>query len=140
MRVPEWEHRLSEYLAEAQQHPFRWGKRDCGSLALGLVERMTGRKSRLAALQYTSRRAAYAAIAAACGGGLLAMARAVAEEMNFPEIPAGLAQRGDVVAAFSVKGVGLGAVGMDGSAWIYDERGRLVPIPLSRCLTAWRVS
>lgn len=132
MRAPGWEQRLHALIAERRTAPFEWGRQDCCQFVLAALQALRGPES---APTYS-----YATVRGACrvlaslGGIPGAAARHVG-----PEIPPGLAGRGDVVMVRSpderfghalavVTGAEAYAPGPDG----------LVPIPRGQWLRAWR--
>jgi hypothetical protein len=42
VRLPDWEARLSAYIAERAEMPFQWGVNDCALFAAGAVQALTG--------------------------------------------------------------------------------------------------
>ena len=139
MRVTGWEQQLEQFLAQRARRRFAWCRNDCAQLALGAIRAITGRDLGPHAV-YRGRKGAARFLRTFAGAGLLAAARRVARENGFAEVAPGLAQRGDVAACMTAKGVVLAVVGLDGQLRVFDQGGRLAAVPVTRAFTAWRVA
>ncbi|WP_291732406.1 hypothetical protein [Leisingera sp. F5] len=106
-RLPDWRPRLAAYVARVARLPFRPGQHDCALFAAGAVEAMTG-ADLAAPWRNTYRRLSegQAALQASGFEDHLALAASL-----FPEVPAALAQAGDLaVFPSDGRGAALGIV------------------------------
>ena len=130
-RLPDWEARLSDWLAAQRGRPFEWGRNDCVLFAAGAVQAMTGRDPAADVRGTWSTRI----------GALRALkeqsARGVADVVWFEEIEPAHAMRGDLVLARQSLGVCIGRVAM----FVGEDGGEAGPVPLPRAewARAWRV-
>ena len=133
MRVDGWPERLVAALDRIGGETFELGRSDCFTLVQDVVEAVTG------SAPYPSERGAYRSER----GARRRLRKAGFADMGAflaslgPEIPPGLARRGDV---------GIAIVGGDASAVVCAGQffGRhpvsgLVPLPLARVFRAWRI-
>jgi hypothetical protein len=134
-RKPDWEARLAAYLEPMRARAFAWGKHDCCTFTAGAVEAMTG-VDPMPEFRGKYRSAAGSTRALRrIGGGDLPRTL----DMKFQQIPASLAQRGDIIMHDGLLGICLGAavvaVGREG------EREGLVLFDRTALLNsrAWRV-
>lgn len=128
-RIPNWESALSDYIESKRDEPFVYGVNDCCMFAAGAMIAITGidpipefRD------QYNSLASSVRAIKELGAGDLEKTI-----DGKLPEIPVGLAQRGDV--AFYDGSLG---VVMDGYAWFVSDDG-LERIPRSEWAKAWSI-
>lgn len=134
-RFEDWPIRLNAAIEAARGRPFVWGQHDCALFAFNIVRDLTGIDHAAAyrgtystalgaqrALQKRGQGTLRASVGAALGG----------------EIPAVKAQRGDVLLRIQPgRGETLGiCMGADGA---FVGGAGLVFVPVSDCLTAWRV-
>lgn len=128
-RLPDWERRLSEFLA--QPFAFAWGAMDCALFACAAVEAMTG------AHPYPEFPGTY--------DDRIGAARALRERgrgtlestfgQKFAEVAPGFARRGDIVMATD------GAMGVctgPAAAFLCEGDG-LVRLPRATFTHAWRI-
>lgn len=90
-RLPDWEARLDQVLADWHDRQMEWGVHDCAHFAVAAIESVTGKNLRAQFAQYTDETSARALMDES--GGLAACVSAVLGE---PE-SALLARRGDLV-------------------------------------------
>lgn len=105
-RLPDWQTRLTDYLAGAARRPFEEGAHDCALFAADAVRAMTGRD--LAAEwrgSYASTRAGLKALARAGYRDHVALAGA-----HFTAKPVALANPGDLAVVPTPEGDALGVV------------------------------
>jgi hypothetical protein len=89
--LPDWPHRLGVFVSSRLQEPFAWGANDCVSFAAAAVQRMTGANPLEDVQPWASARQAYRELRAR--GGIVA----IVEATGLEQVPALMAQRGDVV-------------------------------------------
>lgn len=133
VRLPDWEERLSDYLARIAAARFAYGELDCLMHSANAVEALTGID--LAADhrgRYDSRRTARAYLTSLGFRGPAALLSSI-----LPGCPTAQARRGDIVMAHSAAGVCYGKValmvGRQG-----DDEG-LIRVPAAEWSRAWRV-
>ncbi|WP_310533118.1 DUF6950 family protein [Novosphingobium sp.] len=113
-RLPDWERRLSAYLADDGRNCFIWGESDCALFATGGAAAMTG-EDRVAHFRgvYTTRAGSARALRDLGKGTLIKTMNALWE----PVRPA-FAQRGDMVMVRQAVGICMGRdaifLGLDG--------------------------
>lgn len=134
IRLPDWEDRLSAYLAAREKAEFRFGKMDCALFAAGAVEAMTGEDP---AAQWRGRYRSHAgSVRQIRKAGHKSLVSLVSD--IFEEIPPAFARRGDIVAdrAGSL-GVCIGAAAL----FVGEEDGApgLIRVGLIDWSTAWRI-
>lgn len=130
-RVEHWPLLLDDLITEARSRPFEWGKHDCGTFAAEVVRTLTGQDLPLPR-GYSTERGAKLAMRRKTGRS--DMAGATSYFLGPPLDSPLQAQRGDVVLhETQALGVCIGA-----QAMCLSESG-LVAVPLSECVTAWRV-
>ena len=104
-RLPDWEQRLSNFLAAHQSRPFAWGEWDCILFACAAAEAITGHDAAADYRgRYSTRRGAARILRCLGQGTLLATVDA-----QFPAKPVGRAIRGDLVWHAGCVGVCLGS-------------------------------
>jgi Domain of unknown function (DUF6950) len=97
-RVCGWESRLNQIMIDSERKSFDWGVTDCCIWACNVALKLTG--TDLAADlrgKYTSAVEAASLMESYCGGGVEALAVAVAKKFDVQEIPPAFASRGDIV-------------------------------------------
>lgn len=136
-RREDWPEKLNAYIGTCWERPFEWGRFDCAIFAAGAVEAMTGEDPMAWARgRYASREEAEALIP----GGVAAMAGKAARDNGWTEIPAGLAQRGDLAIVRTPEGPAFGIVFPGQPKVAAAARGGGVALlPLGEILKAWRV-
>lgn len=132
-RLPDWEERLTDYLASAGERPFAWGAHDCALFAAGAAAAMTG-DDRAADFRgaYDSRASSIEALRALGQGTLLRTF-----QDRFEEIEPKKARRGDLIWNGFAVGVHYGAF----AAFIGlpDGEPGLVRLPRSEWKRAFKV-
>lgn len=140
-RFPDWEERLTAVLQQAFARPFQYGRFDCYLFIAECVEAMTGIDlSEGKRGSYSTEVGAGLIIKRAGCNSLEEIATQLAAKYGGEEIPASMAQRGDVLLSTSADGSpGLGicvgeialvpAVGGDG----------LTTVSIANCYRGWRV-
>jgi hypothetical protein len=131
MRLPDWEQRLSDYLAAARDRAHAYGSHDCALHGASAVQAMTG-EDPLAAYRghYSTELGAARALRR------LGVKQATLEatfDALFSPIPKALAGRGDLVMADGSIGVCIG-----GEALFVSDDG-LVRVVRAAWSKAWRV-
>lgn len=130
-RLPDWERRLSEYLATPERDVFRWGVNDCALFACGAVEAMTGEHPDPRYLgRYDSREGAAKALRE-LGAGTLGGTF----DDRFPSRPVSHARRGDLVMAMGAVGVCMGAFGV----FLRQDAPGYAKLPRAMFERAWEV-
>lgn len=130
MRRPEWEHVLSDWIAQAGDRAFRYGRWDCCIFAAGAVKAMTGDDPMRAFRgAYKSAATADQALASIGAGSL----EATLDGM-FDRVPVGFARAGDL--AFYDGSVGV--VSMTGDGLFVSAAG-LTSVGRAQWTTAWGV-
>jgi hypothetical protein len=135
MRREDWPERLVAVLDRTGGEAFAWGVSDCFTLAMDVVEALTG------ADPWASERGTYQS-----GAG--AVRRLAAN--GFADLPAFLGLLGaEIAPAFGRRGDlgltadavgGLSIVVCDGAAWVgRAEHTGLLRIPIARVCRAWRI-
>lgn len=129
-RLPDWERRLSVYLAEPGSGVFQFGVQDCALFGCGAVVAMTGiHPAPQFVGAYDDAKGAAEALRK-LGAGTLAKTFDVYFERKKP----GFAQRGDLVMAQGAIGVCLGKDGV-----FLTENDGLTRLPRGDFTAAWRV-
>jgi hypothetical protein len=131
MRHEDWPVRLDEVIERARNRPFKWGQHDCGTWAAEIVFSLTGEKLDL---PKGYRSANGSLVAMRRKTGTKTMVSATSYFLGEPLPTPLLAQRGDIVLHQSqALGVCVGA-----EVFCLSEAG-LFSVPLTECLSAWRV-
>src|SRR3546814_11847726 len=126
MRREGWESALNALLEEAARQPFQWGVRDCALLACDAVAAITGDDpGKPFRGKYKTARGAAGALRRFAGGGLVKTVEKITAARGMPEIPALMAQRGDVVIIDAVLPSGTTADALG----IVDMTGRVAVAP-----------
>lgn len=94
-KIPYWERKLSEYVGSLQAEPFEWGKLDCAIFAYRCLVVQFG-SSRIPPFEGRYKTAKGAAATLKKQFGVSDLEAAVSKYLD--EIPAKLAQRGDIVS------------------------------------------
>lgn len=132
-RLPDWEDRLSDFLAANMARPFEWGQWDCILFATACAAEITGTDKAAAFRgQYIDREGAARTLRTIGQGTLLKTI-----DHHFERKPVGMAQRGDLVWAENAVGICAGSNG-----WFVGEEGShqgLVRIPRGQWQRAWTV-
>lgn len=113
-RLPEWEERLTAYIAEVRARPFEWGQHDCVLHGASAVEATTGVDIAADYRGSYHDKAGAAAILKTQGKGTLLRTLDATLERRKPS----RARRGDLVWSSGSVGVCLGAV----AAFVGEER------------------
>ncbi len=136
-RLEDWPKRLADFLS--RDFVFNWDGAHCGIYVAAAIEAQTGiNPTPVWAKECVSKGRLYAEYRRRYGGGALEAARGFAKEFGLMEIPLGFAGRGAIAYIGTNDGV-LGVVDLSGefvSALTLTGKTR---VPLSACLTAWRV-
>jgi hypothetical protein len=128
-RIPNWESALSDYILSKRDEPFVYGQNDCCMFAAGAMIVITGIDPIPEFRgKYKSLTSSIKALKEFGAGDLEKTI-----DGKLPEIPVGLARRGDV--AFYDGSLG---VVMDGYAWFVSDDG-LERIPRSEWTKAWSI-
>lgn len=128
-RLPDWERRLSDFLA--QPFAFEWGTMDCALFACAAVEALTGTHPYPEFPGTYSDRIGAARALRKLGKGTLEATFG----QKFEEVPPAFARRGDVVMAeMGAMGVCVGAAAM-----FLAEEGGLIRLPRATFTHAWRI-
>lgn len=143
-KLHDWQRRLANTIATAQEVPFAWGTFDCALAACRLIHAQTGVDPGLAYRgKYSTEAEAIAVIGGA--GDLGTFAAGIAASFGMAEIkPTTFATRGDLVlvnntVAAAVSSTALGIVGLDPRyAHCVSEHG-MVRVGMHRWLRAWKV-
>lgn len=143
-RFHDWPTRLDRFLSANLERPFAWGTWDCCLWSASAIEAMTGEDIAASCRDaYGDAEGAVRVCIAACGSASLeAMAAHIAGLSEMREVPALMAQRGDMVAlAPQVEGFDacLGIVDLTGRQAMALTDGGLVRVDLSFVRRAWRV-
>lgn len=139
-RVPGWEGWLDVFLRSRARRRFSWGVNDCCLFACDAVLVMTGTDiARGFRDLYTTRAGACRAILNAGASSVGELADMIAVQHDLRVVPAGFAQRGDVVLLRRELGESLGIVSLTGvEIWAPSDEG-LVEVPFREAQRAWRI-
>lgn len=132
-RLPDWQTRFEDCLAERMDRPFAWGSHDCVLFAADCVDACTG-VDPAAHVRGTYACAASAARVMRAHGGLAALAAAALG----PEVPPPFTQPGDVGIVIS-DGRECLAVCI-GKGWQVPGEKGLVFFELGQATRVWRIS
>jgi hypothetical protein len=139
-RLPNWERKLEDAIAEAGAQPFVWGRFDCALWVCDAVLAMTGIDlAKEFRGKYGTGKMACMAIRQFCGGTLADLADKIAKSVDAPEILPAMASRGDVVLANEGKYDSLAIVGLDARFALGAAEGGLIQVPRAIWKRAWRV-
>lgn len=140
-RRQDWPARLADAIEAASGRPFSWGQHDCCAAACALIEAMTDANPMADLPAYDDEAGARAVIEPY--GGVVEIVEALSDDNGFPEIPVGMAQRGDLVLV-------PGADGWDAAMAMVSPNGRQVVtaraggvgwlwMPARAARRAWRI-
>lgn len=140
-RLPDWERRLSDFLARNGDRPFEWGEWDCALFCASAVEAMTG-EDPAAEFRgtYRSERGSVRAIDDIGQGTLIRTMNA-----RFDRRKPAFARRGDIVMAKGALGVCIGQRALFvGELQLIEALGLpiregLIPVDRSAWSRAWAV-
>lgn len=104
MRLPDWEERLSAYVASVRRRPFAWGEHDCILFAAAAAEAVTGEDVAAGYRGKYRDKAGAAAILQAQGAGTLL----ATVDATLPRRKPALARRGDWVWYLGAVGLCMG--------------------------------
>lgn len=129
-RLSDWEDRLSEYIASKRDEPFAYGSNDCCYFSLGAIEAITGTDC-MAEFRgkYDTEFGSLRALKEIGSGDLESTM-----DSKFPEIPIGLAGRGDIAFFDGAIGVVMGSF-----AWFVSDDG-LERIPREYWNKCWGIA
>lgn len=132
-RLPDWEDRLSAWLADCAGASFEWGKLDCLMFAAGAVKAVTGfdpakghrgkYKSHASSVRYLK------TLGATSASDYL--------DTLFPRVPKAMARRGDLVSFEGNTGVCISTVGL--FVGIENDQPGLIRIPFREWQSAWSI-
>lgn len=128
-RLSDWEARLSDYLQERREMPFKYGSNDCAHFAAGAVQAITGEDVMADINSYTSKTGSLKAIKQADADSLEQVI-----DRKFTDLPIGFASTGDLAFYDGSVGVVLG-----GRAAFVSEDGFAL-IPRDQWTKAWGVA
>ena len=138
-RHQDWPARLGDALAAAANAPFEFGKHDCCLAVCDVVLAFTGIDLAEDFRGYKGKAGAAAVLRK--NGGIIGIAEAIAARHGIPEVPPGLAQRGDVVIVKDDHGrETLAIVDLTGREVVAAARaGGWAARPVKRIERAWRI-
>ena len=140
-RLPDWERKLHDFIAENRDRPFQWGEWDCALFATACAAAITGHDAAEAYRgTYDSRTGSARALRELGEGTLLRTVNA-----SFHARPIGTARRGDLVWCDGSLGVCIGASALFvGEERLAEKAGvmmreGLIQIPRAAWTRAWSV-
>ena len=132
-RLPDWEERLSDWIAECAGASFEWGKLDCLMFAAGGIKAVTGYDpgkghrgkydSLTSSVRYLKKLGADSAVDYL--------------DKTFPKVPPSFARRGDLVSMGGNAGICFGTVGL--FIGFENEEPGLIRIPFAEWQSAWAI-
>lgn len=128
-RLSDWEARLSEYLQERREMPFKYGSNDCAHFAAGAVKAVTGEDVMSDIKSYTTKAGSLRAIKEAGADSLEQII-----DRKFEALPIGFASTGDLALYDGSVGVVL-----SGKAAFVSEDGFAL-VPRDQWTQAWGVA
>lgn len=131
-RLPDWERRLVEYEEAIRDRPFRWGRHDCASATVGMLEAITGES--LSYLLPDPRLRLHLSRA----GSLVSLAVRRAMQLGLDTCRPRRAHRGDPVVVRVGGKTCLSWIGSDGRAVALTWAGA-VRVGPDAVVAAWRV-
>lgn len=138
MRLQGWEKRLFEFLEDASNRTFEYGKHDCALFACDVIETLTGKNPReMIAEEYCGEEGADEVLSK--HGGIEAIAEIVAGEFGFHSIPVLFAQRGDIVLGKIHKTPSLGVCMGSKVAFPAPKGIARIDIDSKMLIRAWRI-
>ena len=139
-RLEQWPELLHDFLERAEVRPFGWGVVDCALFTCDAVLVMTGVDLAVDFRgEYLNVGGAVKRMRRFAGAGLEAVAAKVTAQHEMPEIPAKLAQRGDVVLVDGEKEPALGIVSLDAQWAVTITPQGAQKWPTLGARRAWRV-
>ncbi len=137
-RHHDWRERLGRAITEASTRQFKWGTFDCALHVCDCVQAIAGVDP---AEKHRGKYSDAAGAAAIHGDDLAEFAARICEDLEWPEIPPTMAQRGDIVHVDNGTPHGaLGIVALDGRfASCASDKG-LVLVRIHRWKRAWKVA
>ncbi len=138
-RYEDWPARLGDALAAAADRPSEFGHHDCCLAVADVVLAITGTDLAADFRGYEGEAAALAVLRD--HGGVIGIAEAMAARHGIPEVPPGLAQRGDVVIVKDGQGRDtLGIVDLTGArALAVSDTGGWASRSVACIERAWRI-
>ena len=141
MRYHDWDARLHRFFIGQQDAKFKYGRMDCCLFVADAVLVMTG--TDLAAPfrgKYASHKQALELVKQYAGkASVQAVTEKLMLENGIKELPAALAQRGDVVLVARSRDYSLGLISLNGrEIWAVGSQGCL-RLPLNRAVRSWRI-
>ncbi|MCH8196464.1 MAG: hypothetical protein IH904_00135 [Proteobacteria bacterium] len=137
-RFEDWPARLGDALAAAAGTPFEFGKHDCCLAVCDVILAITGTDLAADYRGYEGEAEALAVLRK--HRGVVGIMEATAARHAIPEVPPGLAQRGDMVIIDKDGDKALAIVDMTGSRVAAAARaGGWAPRPVSCIERAWRI-
>lgn len=141
-RLPDWERRLSDFLARNADRPFAWGSWDCALAATAAAAAITGedRAAVFRTIGYSTERGARQALRDHGAGTLIRTMNSL-----YPRKPKAFAQRGDIVMAKGALGICVGPRALFvGEQHLIEAlnlpvRTGLIPVDRSAWSRAWAV-
>jgi hypothetical protein len=133
MRLPDWEQRLSDFIADNMTKPFAWGEHDCALFGTACAAELTGTdEAAIFRGKYSTREGSALALRQYGKGTLLKTL-----DDLYQRKPVAFAQRGDLVWSAGAVGVCDGA-----KAWFVGQDGDfegLVTVPRREWTKAWAI-
>jgi hypothetical protein len=137
MRKEDWPVQLHRYIDSIQDARFAYGAFDCGLLAAGCIEAMTGEDLAADLRGYTSAREALAACKRVCGSySIRNLGEYIAAKHGLKEVPVLMAQRGDLAI---VRNRRFGIVALTGTEIYVPAKQGIIRVPLTDATKAYRV-
>lgn len=130
MRVEGWERLLNEHIEQAALVEFAWGDHDCALWSADWVKKVTANDFTSCWRGLYSNEDELKALLIARG---IRQPEDIADEVGLPQIPVGLAQRGDIVLWQGCLGI---CNGID--SYFLIERG-VTQVRTKACTRAWEV-
>ena len=137
MRKDDWPVRLHRYIESIKDSKFAYGAHDCGLLAAGCIEVMTGEDFASELRGYTSAREAMEAVKRVCGSASIRkLGEHIAAKYNLREVPVLMAQRGDLAI---VKNRRFGIVALTGTEIYVPAKQGIIRVPLVDATKVYRI-
>ncbi len=115
MRLENWPYRLGEYVASIHHTPYVWGSHDCGILAAGCIQAITGVDA-MPQMSYSSATGAALECERVCGSPAIDdLVAHLAKQYGWEECKPTYAHRGDLVVIGSGITSRLGIVSLHGT-------------------------
>jgi hypothetical protein len=136
-RYNDWPTRLHLYIESIRDTPFKYGSFDCGTLAAGAIEAMTGDDLASELRGYTSAREALAASKRVCGSySIPKLGEYISAKYGLKEVPILMAQRGDLAI---VRNRRFGIVSLTGTNIYVPHKVGVIEGPLTSATKVYRV-